>query len=263
MTFQDSRVRPSFLSVWTTLKARVGHSLRKRGFVGTVALAAVIVRTFVRCRLMWPYLDVLNKAFDRRFGVDTAGILILPEHESDPRFKHAYHYHPTSRSRFFRMLRWLDVDYRRFVFIDFGCGKGKALLLASELPFKQIIGIELSSALIGVAKENLTRYSRRKLRCTTVNLVCLDAADYPIPHEPAIYYFYNPFEAEVMHKMLENIRASLAEAPREAYVIYLGPQPEHQRLLDESGFYAPIKRTSWCSIYRVSGAEVALMDHER
>jgi tRNA1(Val) A37 N6-methylase TrmN6 len=142
------------------------------------------------------------------------------------------------------------VDYGKFVFIDFGCGKGKVLLLAAELPFKQIIGVELSSELICVAAENLKSYVRRTRMSNVFHLNCMDASEYRIPHEPAIFYFYNPFRAEVMRKVLENIRGSLAAAPREIYLVYLNPVD--RSLLDESGFLTPVKLTYWYSIHTVS-----------
>jgi tRNA1(Val) A37 N6-methylase TrmN6 len=148
------------------------------------------------------------------------------------------------------MLHQLKVDYRELLFIDFGCGKGKALLLASELHFKQIIGIELSSKLIRVAEENLKTYRGGTLQRDLFQLVCMDVCEYPIPPAPAIYYFANPFPVEVMRRVLENLRSSLAAAPREIYIVYL--EHELRALLDDSGFLTPIKRTSLYSIWKVA-----------
>jgi hypothetical protein len=249
------RKRMLFLDSWTRWKGKTVRSLRERGVLGTVQRAAALVKRLLFERwllyhLSNPWDRYLDKRFDRRFAVDTAGFLDLPELKSDPRFKHAVNYGPTPRSVFFRMLRRLDVDYSSFVFIDFGCGKGKVLLLAAELPFKQIIGIELSSKLFRVAENNLRNYLGPRT-CNAVQLVCMDASEYGIPEERAIYYFYNPFTAEVMTPVLENIRRSLAATPRETYVVYFNHVLKS--LLDESGFLTPIKHTSLYSIYRASG----------
>ena len=247
----------SFVSSWTVWTGKAVRSLRKRGVTGSINFAAALAKRVLSGRwINFPYENpwcrYLDARFDRRFALDTASIINLPELQTEPRFKDANKYAPTPRFLFRRALRHVQVDYDKFVFIDFGCGKGKALLLASELPFKQIIGIELSSKLIRVAEDNLRSYLSRPRECNGVQLACMDATEYQIPYEPAIYYFCNPFGTEVMHKVLENIRLSLAEAPREVYVVYLNP--ELQSLLDESGFLAPIKRTTWYSIYKASGA---------
>ncbi len=139
------------------------ESLRKRGVAGTAKQAAVHCKFFLlrqwRLYSKWnpwnPWYCFLDRRFDRRFAVDTAGVLLLPEIHSDSRFNG---YSPTPHSHFSRMLQHVDVDYSEFTFIDFGCGKGKALLLAAKLPFRRIVGVELSSELIEIAKTNLKTY---------------------------------------------------------------------------------------------------------
>ncbi|OFW32091.1 MAG: hypothetical protein A3J28_08480 [Acidobacteria bacterium RIFCSPLOWO2_12_FULL_60_22] len=239
----------SLTDVWSKWKDKASRSLKKRGVAGTAGFVPVYL-----ARLLWARYSPREQWFrylDRRFAVDTAGTLFLPELRSDPRFKYSNEYGPTPAPLFFRILRQIDADFRRFVFIDFGCGKGKALLLASQLPFQQIIGIELSSKLIRIAEDNLRGYLGKAGKHDRFRLVCMDASEFQIPHEPAILYFANPFRAEVMSQVLGNIRRSLAAAPREIYFVYL--VPVHQGLLVESGFLTPVKRTFWYVIYKASG----------
>lgn len=150
------------------------------------------------------------------------------------------------------MLRQLEVDYGQFLFVDFGCGKGKALLLAAELHFQEIIGIELSSKLIRIAEDNLRTYIKRTRERETFRLHCMDAGNFQIPEKPAIYYFANPFQAEVMRKVLASIQHSHAAAPRAGYIAYLDPVLGD--LLDEAGFLTPMKRTSSYSLWKVTNA---------
>lgn len=243
-----------FLWLW---KGKLVRSLRLRGVLGTVRYAAFRAGRWVADR----WIRYRDERFDRRFGINTAGDSELPDWHSDPRFQYSIPYWPTPPSVFFRALRHIDADFSNFVFIDFGCGKGKVLLLAGELPFKRVIGVEMSPVLIRVAEDNLRACRNRTRRCNAFELVCADAAEYQIPHEPAVYYFYNPFRAEAMGKVLDRIRRSLAAVPREAYVVYVNPV--HQNLLDESGFLTPMKRTSWYSIYRVSGVSRMGVPQER
>lgn len=148
------------------------------------------------------------------------------------------------------MLRELRIDHTRFVFIDFGCGKGKVLLLAAELPFRRIIGVELSEKLLRIAEDNVRSYLRRTRKRNVIELVCRDAADYPLPPERSVLYFWNPFGETVLEKLLGNIQRSLAAAPREAYIVYLNPV--HRDGLDRCGFLTPIKRTHLYAIYQAS-----------
>ena len=56
-------------------------------------------------------------------------------------------YQPTESVLFHEMIGALatqvDLEFPRFVFIDLGSGKGRTLLMASDYPFRRIVGVEL------------------------------------------------------------------------------------------------------------------------
>jgi len=234
----------SLLELWKRLKGKAVSSTRKRGLIGTVRHLPTFVAASIK-------VDP-NKRFDRCFHVDTADVLLgPPELQSDQRFVHSNWYGPTATKTFSRILREFHLDFREFVFVDFGCGKGKALLLASRLPFRQIIGIELWPELFEVALKNLKSYTGKR-QCKTFRLLQMDASEFPFPREPGIYYFYDPFREEVLRKVLDNMRRSLAEVPRESYVVYT--ELERPDILDQADFLTLLKRTPHYSIYKVSGS---------
>ena len=43
-------------------------------------------------------------------------------------------------------------------FIDVGAGMGRAVLLAAELPFRRVVGVELNPTLARIARKNLTAW---------------------------------------------------------------------------------------------------------
>jgi SAM-dependent methyltransferase len=67
---------------------------------------------------------------------------------------------------------WLDLPRvlhrgevgRDDVFLDLGCGKGRAVLTASLLPFGRITGVELSPHLANIARRNVATFRLPK-RC--------------------------------------------------------------------------------------------------
>jgi SAM-dependent methyltransferase len=237
------------------LKVTTANTLENKGVAGAVqqvlARSKSILVHYWKLYAVWspwnPWYRYLDERFDRRFAVDTAGVLILPEIHSDPRFNG---YSPTPHSFFLRMLRHINVDHAEYTFIDFGCGKGKALLLAAQLSFKRIIGIELSSELIRIAADNLSSYRGKRI-CKTIDLEHTDARNFHIPNERTIFYFCDPFEAELMRTVVGNIRSSLVSAPREIYILYF--MPVHRGLLDEAGFLTLVRQASWYCIYKASG----------
>ena len=80
----------------------------------------------------------------------------------------------------------LPVEARNWLFVDLGCGKGRGLLLAKELGFGKIVGVEFSPSLAKIARRNVTRYKQ-------ISVVQGDASKYIFPPEPIVIYMYNPF----------------------------------------------------------------------
>ena len=61
----------------------------------------------------------------------------------------------------------------------------------------------------------------------------MDAADFPLPEEPLVLYFFNPFPEEVLARVLSNLEESLAWAPRRVYVLEASAM--EVRVFDPSG----------------------------
>jgi hypothetical protein len=77
--------------------------------------------------------------FDERFGVETSGLIYeLPSgHQHDLHNNGYFAVAPSVFHAIMRaMLEQLHLDFQRFRFVDLGSGKGRALLLASDYPFR-------------------------------------------------------------------------------------------------------------------------------
>ena len=206
-------------------------------------LAAVVrrlVRPVVRQRNR-----LLAARFDRARGIDTGGI------GSARRNREFEHYEATLPKEFERLLRPLDIDVRDFTYVDLGCGKGRTLVLAIELGFKRIIGVEFDPELARVAQANVA-VSTRTVRAST-EIVVLDAAEYVFPDEPLVVYFYNPFRGATMQRVLENLHRSLTASPRPVFVVYYVPISRDK--FDASGFLDPIHVSRRAVVYRASVPE--------
>jgi SAM-dependent methyltransferase len=92
----------------------------------------------------------------------------------------------------------------RSTFVDLGAGMGRVVLHAARRPFRQIIGVELSPALLEVAKENRDAY-RGPRACADVRLVRADAATFTFPRGDLVVYLYNPFAAVVLAAVLDRL----------------------------------------------------------
>jgi predicted RNA methylase len=146
--------------------------------------------------------------------------------------------------RFERVLASLDIAFEEYTFVDFGSGKGRALLLASEFPFKRIIGLEFSPELHRVAEENIHRYHSERQKCRAIQSRNVDFVEFPLPLEPLVLFFFDPCQLRVLSEVVARIGQSLVASPRPVYVAYVAVQPEKDQLFNSAGFLEEIVRNT-------------------
>jgi hypothetical protein len=93
------------------------------------------------------------------------------------------------------------------------------VLHAAQRPYRQIVGVEISPALLEVAKDNRAAY-RGELACRDIRLVRADAAAFTFPRGDLVVYLYNPFRAEVLAPLLDRI---CADRRRDVALVYHTP----------------------------------------
>jgi SAM-dependent methyltransferase len=190
-----------------------------------------------------------ERDFDLQYGTDTSSNVQIADLDvSENIRKHSVRYEPTRVWLFDHILNQIPIIHENYVFIDFGSGKGRALLLASKFPFKKIIGIEASPKLCKIARENILRYKSTGMQCNDISCLCLDARDFKIINENTIFYLYNPFDKHVMGKVLSNIENSLKKYPRTIFLIYTNPK--HSEVIDDADFLYKILNDKRYRVYR-------------
>ncbi|MGB8832498.1 MAG: hypothetical protein WCC95_10145, partial [Candidatus Sulfotelmatobacter sp.] len=140
-----------------------------------------------------------------------------------PNWIYADGYWPTPPDVFQDALSGLNSRHENLTFIDFGSGKGRVLLMASEFPFRKIIGVEFSSELHAIAEQNILRYKSATQRCRDVTSACTDFTQFPIPIDPLFVFLYNPSSREITSALADNIAQSMRQHPRELWVFYVTP----------------------------------------
>jgi SAM-dependent methyltransferase len=132
-------------------------------------------------------------------------------------------YQPTDAALFQEMMASLPIDFSQFTFVDLGSGKGRTLLMASEYPFRRIVGVEILPELHRAAEENIASNQSTTQQCTQVESVCADASEFDLPEGPLVLYLFNPLPEAGLNRMLENLEESLRRHPRIVYVLYQNP----------------------------------------
>ena len=157
-------------------------------------------------------------------------------------------YQPTEPALFHEMLDSLTIDFRKFTFIDLGSGKGRTLLMASDYPFRHIVGVELFAAFHAIAESNIAAYKKDSQLCFDLKSICSDARNFQFPAEPTLLYLFNPLPASGLNRVFENLKQSLQKSPRTVYVLY--HNPEHEPLLYRCSSLQKIGSTHQYVVYR-------------
>ena len=205
---------------------RFGNAIRAHGPWGTVRILGKWLH-----REFFP-APVPTHPFDLEHGVDTSGLLFA-EHlaSGHPHDGHINAYWGTAPSGFRGILEgWrqalADTPYgiEDYTFIDIGCGKGRVLMLASDVPFQRIVGVELSPALTAIAERNLAKWSTAPHPCSNIHVLNVDALATPIPDSPVVLYIYNSFNLYVMLPLLKRLQTLALARPMPIDLIYAQPQ---------------------------------------
>jgi len=178
----------------------------------------------LRYMLIWllSYKPFADNSFDRFHGTDTGGMVPTRDLDiEDEATKWQSNLYLGSPARVTRhIIDSLAIDPADYTFVDYGSGKGRALFVAAQMPFKKVIGVEISEQLHQVAVTNLTRYVGRPLRCD-IALWCGNALDYPLPAGNLVLNMYHPFGPEVLGQILTKIESEAGDQPRRILVPYL------------------------------------------
>jgi SAM-dependent methyltransferase len=177
--------------------------------------------------------------FDQRYGVQTGGLIqgdqLRSGHRNDA-FNTAYY--GMAPSRFESVMKsWLADEshpaIENYTFIDIGCGKGRAVLMASRFRFREVIGVELHASLAQIAEANFAAWKRVGRALCPVRIVCQDATEFRFPEGPCLLYLFHPFTAPVLKQLIDRIEIQFASRPGILDLIYFNP--EAGELLDTHG----------------------------
>ena len=126
------------------------------------------------------------------------------------------------------------------VVLDYGCGKGRVGFFLSYRAKAKTIGIEYDDRIYESAIEN----RRSTISRIKPDFVLTRAEEYDVPAEVNRCYFFNPFSAEILHKVMARIIESWYEHPRDIFLFFYYPADEYISYLmtvDELEFYDEIE----------------------
>jgi SAM-dependent methyltransferase len=192
---------------------------RQMGFSGVVS--------FVRRQMRYQLSAALCGRWDRKYGVDTSGIIDVQNLEVLGNNRQSGHAAVSTSPNTFRYLsRFFPENWHDFTFIDVGCGKGRVVLMALQHGFKDVIGIDFAPLLCKIAEENVAAFRGKRDAMQACSIVTTDAAEFPLPRgRPLLVYCANPFEADVWEKFVPNLATTYAVSRHQICLVLSGTRP--------------------------------------
>lgn len=182
--------------------------------------------------LRWRWND---SSFDRRRSVKTSDYILANDLDvMREKARHSSEYEPSPENSVRFILNHLTLDFTGFTFVDLGSGMGRVLLIASDYPFSQVIGVEFSPSLHEIACSNIARYQGKSRRCFNTVSICGQAEQFEIPAVPCVIYLFDPFRKEILEKVVANLERSYRSHPRAIVVVYYAPV--HREVFDHAAF---------------------------
>ena len=190
-----------------------------------------------------------GQRFDAQHGIVTEALIFLGELDPEAigdALEDATHYEPTPVAQFDALIGSLPVSANDLTFVDIGAGMGRVVLLASLLPFKQVIGVEVSPALCDTARDNVVRWRRSKaeLGCNDIRIVCADASAFRFPRGDLVLYLYNPFGEATLQRVADRL---VSEANGAVYVLY--HTPVHRVVFDQHARFELVSDLGFGLVY--------------
>jgi len=164
----------------------------------------------------------INEAFDRKYGTDTAAEIPLESAgvPADETARGNGLYRPFWESNFRAALAELRIDFTGYTFVDIGSGKGKLLLLASDYPFRRIIGVEYAPLLHETALNNVKIYRGEQQKCSDIRPILGDAISYTLPAGPVVCIIFNALDPATTILMLHRLDMQTGGERRPVFVVY-------------------------------------------
>lgn len=173
-------------------------------------------------------MDINENKWDKLLRIRTSG---RDDSRSD---QYRYPYEPTPYSVLER-LAFSGYIGKKNTLVDYGCGKGRVDFFLSYQTRCCSIGIEYDERIFVTAAEN----QKTAVSAGRVEFVLQNAETYAVPETADRFYFFNPFSVEILRSVLERIKESYYEHPREMLLFFYYPSDEyvsHLMTMDELTF---------------------------
>lgn len=169
--------------------------------------------------------------FDVAHGTDTSGYITTAGITDDASLQQKINAYAASQPTIVRKALGELPNLHEYSFIDIGCGKGRATMVASEFPFQQVVGVELSSKLATIARTNHEAIKTRYPDRSPISIIEGNALKCPLPKGKVVLFLCHSFGPELLAELIKTIEKEL-EAGSIEHFFFVYDNPVHGDLLD-------------------------------
>ena len=182
-----------------------------RFFLSVPVLRILILKVPVLRRVYPPWWK--THPIDVQYGIDTSGSVAVDRISSDKKLVSLICPYLGSQPSIVRAALSELTDCENHTFIDLGCGKGRALIVASEFPFRSILGVELSPTLAAIARTNIAKVASRFPFRSRAMITVGNVTEFPLPPGKLAVFNYHAFGPEIVKQVVERLEAALLPKP--------------------------------------------------
>ncbi|MDP1801392.1 MAG: class I SAM-dependent methyltransferase [Bacteroidota bacterium] len=150
---------------------------------------------------------------EKKYGITTSSI----KKSNSTEF---FHYQGAGYLILFKVFEKIIPHTKTFNFMDIGCGKGRPVFVAESLGFENLKGIDLDEELIAISNSNLKNYLLKR-KTSDIQFIKANALDFNYENKPTVYFLFNPFNEEVLKKVLQRI---INSTTAETWFVYMNPK---------------------------------------
>lgn len=174
----------------------------------------------------------MRHPYDVANDVQTSGLVRGPHLATGhPHDKHTTAYYGIAPSVLEKLCaRWREMELvappEDYSFIDIGAGMGRGMLIASQMPFREVIGVELHPTLAEIAQKNIDKWQASgRARCP-MRIVASDVTMFKFPANPCVAYMFNPFGGPVLKALVRHLESQFARRPGQIDLIYANDEQQ-------------------------------------
>ena len=197
-----------------------------------------------------------SQLFDDRHGTETYRRLDVRVTEEALRPDAVWGYGAVNHDFFREIFRSIPGPLTPYAFVDVGSGKGAAVLMAAEFPFRRLIGLELTPALIDIARANVQKFNAATGTKLDPQWVHCDFFKWVLPDEPLLFFFNNPFPEQITLEALVALERAVSAHRHPVLLVFRKAPKSAGDHLHRSAAWKPLRLAPYWRVYASAAAPV-------